>query len=103
MLKAIIMMTILLAFITSNALSQSTNPPGATVVTVVTVNNIPITEADVDLEIKRIVLQAKAMQKPIDESMMGAMKEKVIDSLISRELLFQQSKAQRHYHGCGGN
>ncbi len=91
MFKAITLMAILFAFIASSALSQTVNTPGATVVTV---NDIPITEADVNLEVKRILFQAKAMQQPIDESMMGAMKEKVIDSLINRELLYQQSKAK---------
>ena len=38
-------MTILLAFIASDALSQTDNTPEATVAIV---NNIPITEADVD-------------------------------------------------------
>ena len=89
--KAITLMTLLPAFIASDALSQTDNTPGATVVIV---NDIPITEADVALEVKRILFQAKAMRQPIDESMMGSMRDKVIDSLINRELLYRQSKAK---------
>lgn len=88
--KALTLITILLAFITSDAFSQTKNTPDNTVVIV---NDIPITETDIDLEVKRILFQAKAMQKPIDESMMASMREKVIDSLINREILYQQSKA----------
>ena len=89
--NAITLMTTLFAFITSDALSQTDNTPDTTVVIV---NDIPITETDVTLEIKRILFQAKAMRQPIDESMMGPMRDKVIDSLINRELLYQQSKAK---------
>ncbi len=84
-------MTTLFAFIASDALSQTDNTPDTTVVIV---NDIPITETDVALEIKRILFQAKAMRQPIDESMMGSMRDKVIDSLINRELLYQRSKAK---------
>jgi len=88
--KVSTLMTILLICITSAALSQTDNAPATTVATV---DDILITEADIDLEIKRIVFQAKAMQRPIDESMMTQMREKVIDSLINRELLYKKSKA----------
>ena len=89
--NSITLMTTLFAFIASDALSQADNTPDTTVVIV---NDIPITETDVTLEIKRILFQAKAMRQPIDESMMGPMRDKVIDSLINRELLYQQSKAK---------
>ena len=89
--KSITLMTILFACIASDALSQTNSNPDATVAMV---NDIPITEADVTLEVKRIQFQAKAMQKPLDQSMMLSMREKVIDSLINRELLLQQSKAK---------
>jgi peptidyl-prolyl cis-trans isomerase C len=90
-LNTITLLTILFACIASNALSQTDTSPEATVAIV---NDIPITEADVTLEVKRIQFQAKAMQKPLDQSMMLSMREKVIDSLINRELLLQQSKAK---------
>jgi peptidyl-prolyl cis-trans isomerase C len=90
-IKALTVTTILFAFIASDALSQTADIPGATVAIV---NDIPITETDVTLEVKRILFQAKATQKPLDQSMMLAMREKVIDSLINRELLYQQSKAK---------
>ena len=91
LLNSITLMMTLFAFIASDALSQTDNTPDTTVVIV---NDIPITETDVALEIKRILFQAKAMRQPIDESMMGSMRDKVIDSLINRELLYQQSKAK---------
>jgi peptidyl-prolyl cis-trans isomerase C len=90
-INAIFLMTILVAFVASSAFSQTTPNPETTVAVV---NDVPITEADVNMETKRILFQAQAMQKPIDESMMANMKEKVIESLINRELLYQQSKAK---------
>ncbi len=90
-IKSITLMMILFACIASDALSQTDSSSNATVAIV---NDIPITEADVTLEVKRIQFQAKAMQKPLDQSMMLSMREKVIDSLINRELLLQQSKAK---------
>ena len=89
--NAITLITIIFACIASDALAQTDSTPDATVAIV---NDIPITEADVTLEVKRIQFQAKAMQKPLDPSMMLSMREKVIDSLINRELLLQQSKAK---------
>ncbi|MFC1877106.1 peptidylprolyl isomerase [Thermodesulfobacteriota bacterium] len=89
--KSITLITILFSFMASDALSQTDNAPDATIAIV---NDIPITEADVTLEVKRIQFQAKAMQKPLDQSMMLSMREKVIDSLINRELLYQQSRAK---------
>lgn len=89
--NAITLMTIIFACIASDALAQTDSTPDATVAIV---NDIPITETDVTLEVKRIQFQAKAMQKPLDQSMMLSMREKVIDSLINRELLLQQSKAR---------
>ena len=86
-----LLMTILFAFIVSGAFSQTTANPETTVAIV---NDVPITGADVNMETKRILFQAQAMQKPIDESMMATMKEKVIESLINRELLYQQSKTK---------
>jgi peptidyl-prolyl cis-trans isomerase C len=84
-------MTILFACIASDVLSQTDTIPDATVAIV---NDVPITEADVTLEVKRIEFQAKTMQKPLDQSMILSMREKIIDSLINRELLYQQSKAK---------
>jgi peptidyl-prolyl cis-trans isomerase C len=89
--NTITLMTILFACIASDALSQTDTTPDATVAII---NDIPITEADVTLEVKRIQFQAKAMQKPLDQSMMLSMRGKVIDSLINRELLYQQSRAK---------
>jgi len=89
--NTITLMTILFVCVAGNALSQTDSTPDAKVAIV---NDIPITETDVTLEVKRIQFQAKAMQKPLDPSMMLSMREKVIDSLINRELLYQESKAK---------
>jgi len=88
---SITLTTFLFTFITSDTRAQTESAPSTTVVIV---NDIPITEADISLEIKRIMFQAKAMQQPIDESMMDSMKEKVIESLINRELLYEQTIAK---------
>ena len=90
-INTITLMTVLCVCTASDALSQTDSTSDATVAIV---NDIPITEADVTLEVKRIQFQAKAMQKPLDPSMMVSMRKKVIDSLINRELLLQQSKAK---------
>lgn len=88
---SITLTTFLFAFITSDIRAQTES---ASSTTVVIVNNINITEADISLEIKRIIFQAKAMQQPVDETMMDSMKDKVIESLINRELLYEQTIAK---------
>ena len=75
----------------NRAYCQTENP---TDTLVASVNGTSITEADIQMETNRIQLQAKTMGQPIDDTMMGAMREKVIQSLINREILFQQSKAK---------
>ena len=81
----------ILAFAGMNINAQEEIPTDK-VVAVVNAN--PLTEADVQLEIKRIRFQAKSMRQPIDLSTIEAMREKVIQSIINRELLFQESKAK---------
>jgi len=71
--------------------AQTENPKDQVVAVV---NAISLTESDIQLEMKRIQFQAKTMRQPIDDSMMEAMREKVIQSIINRELLFQESKAK---------
>jgi peptidyl-prolyl cis-trans isomerase C len=88
---SITLTTFLLTFVANDALAQTDSAPSTTVVIV---NNVPITETDINLEVKRILFQAKAMQQPIDESMSDSMKEKVIESLINRELLYEQCIAK---------
>jgi peptidyl-prolyl cis-trans isomerase C len=88
---SITLTTFLLTFVENDALAQTDSAPSTTVVIV---NNVPITETDINLEVKRILFQAKAMQQPIDESMSDSMKEKVIESLINRELLYEQCIAK---------
>ena len=70
-INTITLMTVLCVCIASYALSQTDSTPDPTVAIV---NDIPITEADVTLEVKRIQFQAKAMQKPLDPSMMVSMR-----------------------------
>jgi peptidyl-prolyl cis-trans isomerase C len=88
---SITLTTFLSAFVANDALAQTDSAPSTTVVIV---NNVPITETDINLEVKRILFQAKAMQQPIDESMNDSMREKVIESLINRELLYEQCIAK---------
>jgi peptidyl-prolyl cis-trans isomerase C len=89
--KTVVFIITLMAFISMNGYAQDENPNDKVVAVI---NAIPLTEGDVQLEIKRIQFQAKTMRQPIDDSMMEAMREKVIQSIINRELLYQESKAR---------
>jgi len=89
--KSVLVAIIVVVGSSLSANAQDEIPPDSIVASV---NEIPLTEADVQLEIKRIQFQAKNMRHPIDATMMDAMREKVIQSIINRELLFQQSKAK---------
>ena len=90
-LKVVILIIAVMALISMDLIAQDKGPNQQVVAVV---NAIPLTEADIQLEIKRIQFQAKIMRQPIDDSMMEAMREKVIQSIINRELLFQESKAK---------
>jgi len=89
--KVVVLIMTLIVLMGLNAKAQDED---STNKVVALVNAIPLTEADVQLEMKRIQFQAKSMRQPIDTSMMEAMREKVIQSIINRELLFQESKAR---------
>ncbi len=90
-LKVVVLIIAVVAFFSLDLIAQDEKPNDRVVAVV---NAIPLTEAEIQLEIKRIQFQAKMMRQPIDDSMMAAMREKVIQSIINRELLFQESKAR---------
>ncbi len=58
-----------------------------------TVNGIAITQKDLGKELNRIRTQAAGRQQPIDESELAAIKGKLLEGLINRELLYQTSMA----------
>ncbi len=89
--KTLIMTIIITTLFGLNVNAQDENP-GDKVVAVV--NEMPLTQADVQWEIRRIQFQAKLRRQPIDDAMLDAMREKVIQSIINRELLYQHSKAK---------
>ena len=57
----------------------------------VVVNGIAITRNDLDNELNRIKMRAYAQQRPISEAALKQMKQKVLEALINRELLYQES------------
>jgi len=89
--KAVVLIIAMVAVVSMGVNAQEEIPNDQVVAVV---NAIPLTEADVQLEIKRIQLQAKNRRQPLDDSMMEEMRERVIQSIINRELLYQESKAR---------
>lgn len=61
--------------------------------TVATINGVAVTQKDMDIELNRIKADAASRRQAIDESQVEAIKGKIIETLIHRELLYQQSKA----------
>jgi peptidyl-prolyl cis-trans isomerase C len=57
------------------------------------VNGTAITQNDLDKELNRIRMQAADRQQPIDDAEIPTIKEKIRESLINRELLYQSSLA----------
>lgn len=62
--------------------------------TIATVNSAAVTQKDLDIELNRIKAEAAGRGQAIDESQMEAVKVKLIETLIHRELLYQQSEAK---------
>lgn len=92
-LKGTIWLMMFIAFLT---LSSGIFPPvwaedGAPK-NLATVNGQAITQNDLDREFHRIKLRAASRQQPIDDSVVPAMKENILETLINRELLYQTSQ-----------
>lgn len=61
-------------------------------VTVATVNGIVITQDDFDMEMERVRNQFARKGRPLSESQLENMKKGILETLIKRELLYQESQ-----------
>jgi peptidyl-prolyl cis-trans isomerase C len=59
-----------------------------------TVNGVAVTQQDLDKEFNRINMQAASRNQPIDAANVPAIKKNILETLINRELLYQESKAK---------
>jgi peptidyl-prolyl cis-trans isomerase C len=59
-----------------------------------TVNGVALTQGDLNKEFNRIRMQAASRNQPIDESNVPAIKKNILETLINREVLYQESKAK---------
>jgi peptidyl-prolyl cis-trans isomerase C len=55
------------------------------------VNGNAITQKDFDREFNRIKMQADRRQQPLDDSTISKIKDRILETLINRELLYQAS------------
>jgi peptidyl-prolyl cis-trans isomerase C len=62
--------------------------------TLATVNGTAITQSDLDREFSRIKLQADRRQQPLNASAISQIKNRILETLIHRELLYQTSLEQ---------
>ena len=56
------------------------------------VNGVPISKDDFDRELDFFIKRANMRGQQVPEAQMGMMKNQVLDGLIDRELLYQESK-----------
>lgn len=87
--RAAILCTILLALVATRLFAAETPPPAGTIALV---NGESITRAQLDMELKRVEKQAQMKQNPIDPSNLGQIKKELLETLINRELLYQESR-----------
>ncbi len=86
-LRIIVLILILLFPITSALGDKKT-----TTEKVAAVNDIVITSQDVEKKITEIKQQFIQQGRPVDEQQLVTLKDKIIDSMIDEELLFQESQ-----------
>ena len=75
--------------VTATCLSaaQASSPKG----TLALVNGVVITKAQLDMELKRVEKQAQMKSNPIESSDLEQIKKELLETLINRELLYQES------------
>jgi peptidyl-prolyl cis-trans isomerase C len=78
-----------LALVGSSALAEEKQPPEGKVAVV---NGSVITRADFDREMSRVRQRLFSMGKPPSDSQLAKIKKEVLESLIGRELLYQESE-----------
>lgn len=84
----------LMVFCISALIFSSTWAQEAAETVLATVNGVAVTQKDLDKEFNRINMQAASRNQPIDESNAPAIKKNILETLINRELLYQESKAK---------
>jgi peptidyl-prolyl cis-trans isomerase C len=80
-----------LVSIASPAMAGQKPPPGDKMAVV---NGSVITRADFDREMSRVQKRLLSMGRPVSASQLSAIKERVLEGLIGRELLYQESQKQ---------
>ncbi len=64
---------------------------GTSAGTLATVNGVAVTTKELDMELARVKKQARMKQSPIDASQLAKIRNDLLDTLINRELLYQES------------
>ncbi|UCD71156.1 MAG: peptidylprolyl isomerase [Syntrophobacterales bacterium] len=80
-----------LALVGSHALAGEKQPPEDRVAVV---NGSVITRGDFDREMSRVQQQLSKMGEPFSDSQLSAIKNQVLENLINREFLYQESQKQ---------
>ncbi len=75
--------------------SKSPAPAGNPSTPVATVNGVPVLQGDLDRGIEGIIQRQTQMGGKIDEAQLKTVKAEVLDNLINRELLNQESKKEK--------
>jgi peptidyl-prolyl cis-trans isomerase C len=78
-----------LGFMTTPLLATETPPP---VGTLALVNEVAVTKAELDMELKRVEKQAQMKGNPIAPADRERLKKDLLETLINRELLYQESQ-----------
>jgi len=90
--RGLILTFIMIVSAISIALPLSAEEKQPPQVQVATVNGVVITQSDFDREVKEIQQRFTRMGKPVNSDQLQALKSEILESLIDRELLFQESK-----------
>ncbi len=85
---ASIFFIILLAFTATCLFAAETPPPESTLALV---NGMAVTEAQLDMEFKRVEKQAQMKGNPIAPSGRKQIRKELLETLINRELMYQES------------
>ncbi|MGD1967673.1 MAG: peptidylprolyl isomerase [Desulfobacterales bacterium] len=85
----LIVMVLALILVAAQAPAEEKKAPAGKAAVV---NGVPISKDDFDRELDFFIKRANMRGQQVPEAQMGMMKNQVLDSLIDRELLYQESK-----------
>ena len=88
----VLLMTLVLSAIAPLVLASEKQPPKGKVAIV---NGVEISQEDFELEMRRVEARMRSSARSPGASELGQMREQVLDSLIARELLYQESQRKR--------